>query len=77
MMWVAAIVQVAIGFTLVAYGQHRCLLLDVATGRRDRMALVDDYGSNRGYYWPWSPMMQVGFLACLLSPVTLIVLSSY
>lgn len=36
-----------------AWAEGKCTELDVATGRRDAMALVDDYGSNRGWYWRW------------------------
>lgn len=56
-------------FGLMMYAIERNKHLDVETGRRDSMSLRDDYGSNRGYYWPWSPIIQVcfiGILVCLL-----------
>lgn len=35
------------------WAEGKCTELDVAAGRRDPMSLVDDYGSNRGWYWRW------------------------
>jgi hypothetical protein len=47
------------GLWLLFYAESRCTRLDVAAGRRDAGALVDDYGSNRGWHWPWSPIVIV------------------
>lgn len=38
---------------LHGWAEDQCTNLDVATSRRDQMALADDYGSNRGWYWRW------------------------
>lgn len=38
---------------LHVWAEGKCIELDVATERRDSMVLVDDYGSNRGWYWRW------------------------
>lgn len=65
-------IQVAVGFILVSWGMAMSTRRDVATGRRERMALYDDYGSNRGWHWPWSPMALFGFLLLLTCPVTAI-----
>jgi hypothetical protein len=58
-----------IGLTVVlAYSANQCTRLDVATGRRDSKSLADDYGSNRGWHWPWTPIIQacfVGIIACI------------
>jgi len=35
------------------WAEGKCEQLDVATGRRDAMSLVDGYGSNHGWYWRW------------------------
>lgn len=51
---------------LMMYAIHRNTHLDVETGRRDSMSLRDDYGSNRGYYWPWTPIIQVCFFGMLI-----------
>lgn len=57
------------GSALAFYSQSRCTKLDVATGRRDAMAIDDDYGSNRGWHWPWSLLAILGFLIALSSPI--------
>lgn len=60
-------------FVLMMYAIGRNTRLDVQTGRRDSMSLRDDYGSNRGYHLPWSPIIQVcfvGILACIILGVT-------
>lgn len=66
-----SLLQFSIGLALVIWAQEKSLQLDVASGRRDGMALVDDYGSNRGFHWPWGPLTWVAFLLCLLTPVTM------
>ncbi len=51
-------------FVLMMFSVDRTDHLDVETGRRDSL----DYGSNRGWYWPWTPIIQVcfvGIIACL------------
>jgi hypothetical protein len=51
-------------FCVAMFAVNRCDHLDVETGRRDDL----DYGSNRGWYWPWSPLTLIcfiGILACL------------
>lgn len=52
----------ALGLALHTYAAQRCTILDVETGRRDAGALRDDYGSNRGWYWPWSPLSILGIV---------------
>lgn len=52
---------------LMFYAIERSLRLDVKTGRRDSLSLRDDYGTVRGYYWPWTPIIQacaIGFFVC-------------
>ena len=51
--------------TLTVYASIQCTRCDVAIGRRDRMALLDDYGSNRGWHWPWTPLVQIGFVSTI------------
>ena len=61
MLWTAAAL-----FILLMFAVHRVEYLDVATGRRDGN---DDYGSNRGWYWPWTPIIQVcffGMIFCII-----------
>lgn len=44
---------------------YRTDQLDVEKGLRDGN---DGYGSNRGWHWPWTPIIQVcfvGILACI------------
>jgi len=50
-------------FVLMHIAVYRSDRLDVATGRRDGN---DGYGSNRGWYWPWTPIIQVCFVGILL-----------
>lgn len=71
MIWIVLIIGGAI---LMAYSADHCTQLDVQSNRRDQMALVDDYGSNRGFYWPWSAlhvlgalMTLVGIIGCFMS----------
>lgn len=59
--------------SLVAYSSYRCEQLDIATGRRDPLIATDDYGSNRGFYWPWSPVYLISIgtglsALCYLAP---------
>jgi hypothetical protein len=53
--------------SLATYSVHRCDLLDVQTGRRDPGCLQDDYGSNIGFYWPWSPLYIGGLFGGFVS----------
>lgn len=49
---------------------HRIEYLDVATDRRDGDG---GYGSNRGWYWPWTPVIQVcffGIVYCIIYGAT-------
>lgn len=74
MLWIA-LIQFIAGFMLTLWARGKCTELDVQTGRRDARALIDDYGSNRGWYWPWSAINWLGFLLALLAPATLIALA--
>lgn len=61
MIWIAAIL-----FVLLMVAVVRVDSLDVETGRRDGN---DGYGSNRGWCWPWTPIIQVcfvGMIVCLI-----------
>lgn len=40
-------------FAVHFWCESQCTRLDVETGRRDAGALIDDYGSNRGWYPRW------------------------
>lgn len=40
-------------FAVHLWCETQCTRLDVETGRRDAGALIDDYGSNRGWYPRW------------------------
>lgn len=65
MIWLAAAL-----FVLLMIAVHRVANLDVATGRRDGN---DGYGSNSGWYWPWTPIIQVcfvGMIVCLIYGVS-------
>jgi hypothetical protein len=66
---------------LHGWAEDQCTKLDVATGRRDSMALVDDYGSNRGWYWRWKiisiPAALLAAPGLLLWGATFLVLMSY
>ena len=44
------------------WAEQQCTRMDVETGRRDAGALVDDYGSNRGWYWKYKPLSILGAL---------------
>lgn len=53
-------------FVLLMFAVIRCDRLDVETGRRDGN---DGYGSNRGFYWPWTPIIWlcvIGITLCLM-----------
>jgi hypothetical protein len=61
MIWIAAAL-----FILLMAALHRVEHLDVTTGRRDG---GNTYGSNRGWYWPWTPVIQVcffGMIYCII-----------
>lgn len=58
MMWTAAAL-----FLILIIAVHRVEHIDVATGRRDGN---DGYGSNRGWYWPWTPIIQVSFVSFII-----------
>ncbi len=49
-------------FCLCCYAVSRTEKLDVETGRLDG---DDGYGSNRGWYWPWTPIIQVSFVGMI------------
>jgi len=49
-------------FVLMMYAVNRTDHLDVETGRRDSL----DYGSNRGWYWPWTTIIQISFIVILM-----------
>ena len=49
-------------FALHTWAEINCTRLDVETGRRDAGALIDDYGSNRGWYWQWKIPSLAGFI---------------
>lgn len=48
-------------FGLCMIGVHRVTGLDVGCGNRD-----GDYGSNIGWHWPWTPIVQVSFAGCII-----------
>jgi len=61
MIWIVGPLFVVLMFAVV-----RCDRLDVETGRRDGSG----YGSNRGWYWPWSYIIwacAIGILVCMVS----------
>lgn len=61
MLWTAAAL-----FLLLMVAVHRVEYLDVATGQRDGN---DGYGSNRGWHWPWTPIIQIcffGMIYCII-----------
>ena len=53
-------------FGLHTWAEINCTRLDVETGRRDPGALVDDYGSNRGWYWRYKLPSLAGFIGGLV-----------
>lgn len=53
-------------FALHTWAEINCTRLDVETGRRDPGALVDDYGSNRGWYWRYKLPSLAGFIGGIL-----------
>lgn len=59
-----------------AYCSYRCDRLDIETGRRDPMILSDDYGSNIGFYLPWTYLyggsLFIAFVAFLKLAPTII-----
>ncbi len=60
MIWIAAFL-----FALLMVAVYRVDHLDVQQGLRDGN---DGYGSNRGWHWPWTPIIQVcffGMIFCL------------
>ena len=61
MIWIAAAM-----FILLMFSVHRTDVLDVKLGMRDGN---DGYGSNRGWHWPWTPIIQIcffGIVFCIL-----------
>lgn len=60
MIWLSAAVFL---FFLCSYAVGRTDHLDVETGRRDGN---DGYGSNRGWYWPWTPIIQISFVGIIV-----------
>lgn len=62
-----ALAVFAIFAPLSEYCAKQCTRRDVLAGRRDAMALSDDYGSNRGFYWPWSPLYVLAMLPAALA----------
>lgn len=57
LIWIAA----ALLFLLL-FAIHRTDRLDVEKGFRDGN---DGYGSNRGWHWPWTPIIQVSFFGII------------
>lgn len=57
MIWIAAAL-----FIILMAAVHRVEHLDVTTGHREGN---DGYGSNRGWYWPWTPIIQVSFFGVI------------
>lgn len=49
-------------FALMMYSVRRTDHLDVSTERRDSL----DYGSDHGWYWPWTPIIQLCFVGIML-----------
>ncbi len=60
MIWLSVAVFL---FFLCCWAQGRADTLDVQTGRRDG---DDGYGSNRGSYWPWTPIIQASFVGVIV-----------
>jgi hypothetical protein len=53
-------------FVLLMVAVHRVDYLDVDQGLRDGN---DGHGWNRGWHWPWTPIIQicfVGIIICVL-----------
>jgi hypothetical protein len=67
-------VQFIVALALICWASPKCTALDVKTGRRSASALIDDYGSNRGSYWPWSHINGIAFWLALAAPFELILL---
>ena len=71
-----ACIAALLGFALIGvhtWCEINCTRLDVATGRRDAGALLDDYGSNRGWYPRWkipSILSMLAGIALLLFSVS-------
>lgn len=64
LIWVAAVLLI-----LMLVAVHRTDRLDVSKGLRDG---DDGYGSNRGWHWPWTPIIQicfVGIIVCVLGSI--------
>lgn len=57
MIWIALALLL-----LLMVAVHRVEYLDVATSRRDGN---DGYGSNRGWHWPWTPIIQISFFGMI------------
>lgn len=55
------------------YCSKRCGALDVAAGRRSWGDVAKDYGSDRGFYWPWSPLYLLTMLVAVV-PVGFLIL---
>lgn len=68
-----AISAFVLSMLIASYSRQRLTELDVASGRRDRMALIDDYGSNRGWYWPWTPIYALSMLLNVVSGLYLFI----
>lgn len=56
MIWLSGVFFV---LCMVAVGRGNSL--DVECGNRD-----GDYGSNIGWHWPWTPIIQVSFFGCIV-----------
>lgn len=64
---VALAIAIAVPAGIVGdYAARRCGALDMATGRRTEFDIAQDYGSNRGFYWPWSPLYALAMLICVV-----------
>lgn len=50
---IALVLAGGVCFAVHFWCESQCTRLDVETGRRDAGALIDDYGSNRGWYPRW------------------------
>lgn len=48
---------------LLLFAAHRITFLDMKTGLRD----ATGYGSNIGWHWPWTPIIQVCFFGALIA----------
>jgi len=65
--WIVSAIVIAILSGLIGgYAMRQIERLDVATGRRTEFDIAQDYGSNVGFYWPWTPLYALAMLSCVV-----------